>query len=448
MVARAGVARERHVGERQVEAGRVGHEPQVAGEGEAGSRAGGDAVDRRDHRLGHAGERGHDRVVVVLDGREELVAAAVVQQLDVLLEVLAGAERAAGAGEHHAARRGVVGHLPDDLEQQHLGRHVEAVHRLGPVERDGGDAVGDVEQYGCGHGASLSGETAVDEAVRPGQQPRGLAGEPTGRLVAGPVGRQQLGRAAPGRRTGTSATRARGGSAPRTPPRPARRAGRCVRRPAAAEVASQPSYAARSAGRSQAFVGSGSGSSIRAVRAVASLALQHRGQLDASERADPDVVGQLGVAEVGQVGAQPGPAAAVGRRRDDGEVPGRRPSQARGADRSGRRPRRAAAGPGRSRGSRVRTRRSSAPASPARPSARWRCAPPARRCRPAPAAARSRRPEPRCRGCAGGRRRGRKGPTAHACGECAIRFARFGVSPEPDHWCGPRHRWGIMARAV
>ena len=72
--ARAGVARERDVGEGEVEAGRVGHDPQVAGEGQARARAGGHAVDRGDHRLGHPDERGHDRVVVLVDGAEQRVA--------------------------------------------------------------------------------------------------------------------------------------------------------------------------------------------------------------------------------------------------------------------------------------------------------------------------------------------------------------------------------------
>ena len=49
--ARAGVAGQRDVGEGQVEAGGVGHDPQVAGEGQARAGAGGDAVDRGDHRL-------------------------------------------------------------------------------------------------------------------------------------------------------------------------------------------------------------------------------------------------------------------------------------------------------------------------------------------------------------------------------------------------------------
>ena len=72
VVAGAGVAGERDVGEGEVEAGRVGEDPQVAGERQAGARTGGDAVDRRDDRLGHRRQRGDDRVVVLVDGGEQL----------------------------------------------------------------------------------------------------------------------------------------------------------------------------------------------------------------------------------------------------------------------------------------------------------------------------------------------------------------------------------------
>ncbi len=71
-----------------------------------------------------------------------------------LLEVLADAEGPAGAGQHHAADGVVVGDRADGVEQRLLRRDVEAVHRLGSVQGDGRDAVGDVEQHGmtsCGH---------------------------------------------------------------------------------------------------------------------------------------------------------------------------------------------------------------------------------------------------------------------------------------------------------
>ena len=47
---------------------------------------------------------------------------------------------------------------PDGLEQRHLGGHVEAVHGVRPVERDRGDAVGQVEEYrAVGRGDSVMG---------------------------------------------------------------------------------------------------------------------------------------------------------------------------------------------------------------------------------------------------------------------------------------------------
>ena len=143
-------------------------------------------------------------------------------------------------------------------------------------------------------------------------------------------------------------------------------------------------------------------------------ALEHRLQLAARERADPHVVGQLGVAQEAEVGAQPGPRAPDPRRLHHGEVPGARPTPGGGGRRSGHRPRRGDGWPARWCDSRGRCRGRPARASPASPSARSPCAPPGPRCRRAPAAARSRRPAPGCPGRADGRRTGRRGPTGRA----------------------------------
>ena len=158
--ARAGVAGERHAREGEVEAGGVGQHAQVAGEGQARPRAGGDAVDGGDDGLGHRGDRLDDRVVVLLDGVEERVLVAALQQADVLLEVLAHAEGAPASGEHQAPRGVVGGDGADGVEQGLLGGDVEAVHRVGTVEGDGRDTVGDVEQHrvlGGGHGVTVEG---------------------------------------------------------------------------------------------------------------------------------------------------------------------------------------------------------------------------------------------------------------------------------------------------
>ena len=152
--ARAGVAGQRHPGEGGVVAGRVDQDPEVGGEGQARAGARGDAVDRGDDRLGHRGERVHDRVVVLLDRVGQRHVGVALQTGQVLLEVLAHAEGTPAAGEHDAPHRRVGGDRLHGLEQQVLGGHVEAVHGLGPVEGDGGDRVGDVEQDG-GHGGSL-----------------------------------------------------------------------------------------------------------------------------------------------------------------------------------------------------------------------------------------------------------------------------------------------------
>ena len=71
VVAGARVAGERDVGEREVEAGGVGQDAQVAGECQARAGTGRDAVDRSEDRFRHGGERGHDRVVVLVDGAEQ-----------------------------------------------------------------------------------------------------------------------------------------------------------------------------------------------------------------------------------------------------------------------------------------------------------------------------------------------------------------------------------------
>src|SRR3712207_6865375 len=54
----------------------------------------------RSHRLLHRRQRRDDRVVVLLHRREERFAGPALEQLDVLLEVMAGAERAARSEEH------------------------------------------------------------------------------------------------------------------------------------------------------------------------------------------------------------------------------------------------------------------------------------------------------------------------------------------------------------
>ena len=128
--------------EREHEARASARDPEVAGERERRAGAGRDAVDRPDDRLVERAHRADDRVVALaqLDGERRGVG------LEPLLEVLAGAERAA---RHRSGRRpGSTGRARSRRkarQQLDLHRDGQRVERLGPVERDGRDRVGDVE---------------------------------------------------------------------------------------------------------------------------------------------------------------------------------------------------------------------------------------------------------------------------------------------------------------
>ena len=172
-----------------------------------------------------------------------------------LLEVLADAERAAGPGQHDAAHGRVVGHLAHGREQGLLGHDVEAVHRLGSVEGDGRDAVGDLEQDGGDVMRSCAGmahrvphrQRRTDEPVGRGLEPRRLVGEQAAAARPG-QSRAAARPAARGRRRGTCATRGPAGTGRRTPPRPRRRAGRLVSTQASATPGHAAYDAARAAG--------------------------------------------------------------------------------------------------------------------------------------------------------------------------------------------------------
>ena len=156
------VAGQGDAGERQVEAAGVDHDAQVGGEREGGAGACGHAVDRGDDGLVHGREQLDDRVVVLGHRRPQRLVAAR-EQTDVLAQVLAHAEGPPGARQHHAADGGVLGHPSQGREQDVLGGDVQRVHCLGTVQRDGGDAVGEVQEHrsgqcargGCGCGIGL-----------------------------------------------------------------------------------------------------------------------------------------------------------------------------------------------------------------------------------------------------------------------------------------------------
>ena len=221
-----------------------------------------------------------------------------------------------------------------------------------------------------GHGRSLAdgsgAEAAGDEAVRSGLEPGRLAsanrsaaarpGQSSGSSAVGQagVGEEELAplvhevEAGRERRLVLVVVGVRGAG------RPGRRRSSATRRTPCA-----------GASRSQAPVGAGSNRSARAVRARGAGPLEDRRELGAREGADPDVVGQLGVADEGQVGAEPGAGGPAGGRVDEGELPACRPSSAGAGGRRGRRRRRGGGWRARWSGSRARRRAGPARASPA-----------------------------------------------------------------------------------
>ena len=121
-------------------------------------------------------------------------------------------------------------------------------------------------------------------------------------------------------------------------------------------ASSQSAYSAPSAGRGPTQAAAWRVEAVGAGGrgAVASARSQQRVELGARERADPHAVAQLGVPQEGQVGAQPGAGRRAAGRLEEDQVPACRPSPVRWCGRSGRRPRRAAGSPARSRRSRGR----------------------------------------------------------------------------------------------
>ena len=262
--------------------------------------AGRHAVDGGDHRLGHAGQRRDDRVVVLVDGVEELRRWSSLSRIShVLLEVLPGAERPAGAGQHDAAGGRVVGDLRARSSSSSSlvatsrlfiasGRFSVMVATPSVRSRRTLGGVGGRRTWqgswrqSAGSGDGQAPRQRATKRSAPGLSRARLAREQLGGGVARPVRGQQLGGQARGRRRGTCATRARGGSGPRTPPRPASasRAGRCS--------ATRPVGGRRASGRTPSCRrGEVPGLGRRRVevrrpgrcRAGRAGPLQHRGQL-------------------------------------------------------------------------------------------------------------------------------------------------------------------------
>jgi hypothetical protein len=130
------------------EPGAFGRDQEIAVERDLEATGNGDAVDRADERLGVRRERAAERQPAVVAPLPHVGEAFALLHLPgaEFLQVDARAERRVGAGEDHHVD-GVVGVALLDRGRQRLAhRAVERVARLGPVQRNDRDPVGDVDQ--------------------------------------------------------------------------------------------------------------------------------------------------------------------------------------------------------------------------------------------------------------------------------------------------------------
>ena len=119
-------------------------QPEVGGQRDHRAGAGGDAVDGGDHGHRQLAQRlddraGHPRELAQLGG------LALDQLADDLLDVAAGAEAAALAGDHQHPRVAAVGQLGEQVAQVRVGLERQRVELVGSVQRDRGDAVAHIE---------------------------------------------------------------------------------------------------------------------------------------------------------------------------------------------------------------------------------------------------------------------------------------------------------------
>ena len=106
----------------------------VAGERDVAAGAGGNAVDRRDHREGQVRRLANERIVIRLQraaehGRFTRLGKPIAQ-------ILAVAEAAAGAGDHQRTAIFIGFRVFDRLAQSLMHRFVEGVELVRPVEGD------------------------------------------------------------------------------------------------------------------------------------------------------------------------------------------------------------------------------------------------------------------------------------------------------------------------
>ena len=136
----AGVRHQAELAERLNEARRARRDHQIAGQRDVRARAGGHAVDGGDDRHRQIAQREHQRLVVLLDRLAEIDALPA-RRDGAIAEILAGAEAAAGAGEHQHARSAIFRQATERIAHFAMHLDVEAVEPIGPVQRQPRDAV-------------------------------------------------------------------------------------------------------------------------------------------------------------------------------------------------------------------------------------------------------------------------------------------------------------------
>ena len=349
-----------------------------------------------------------------------------------LLEVLADAERAAGAGQHDAPRR--RGRRPPERTASSSASLV-ATSRLfiasGRLRVMVATPSDDVEQHGgvasCrGHACRLTARQRTTNRSAPGFSRVASSWNSSAATRPGQSrGQQRGGQPGVGRR-GTCATRARGGTGPRTPPRPRRRG-----------VSSSVSTS-RSAAVGPRGVRRGERAQVPGAGGVDVEGLGDGGPQRCRRRARRSTVRSSGrpnglTQTPGAYSANPRKTSSarsrvrarpVARRVDEHQSPPAVPRGRAAPVDPVRRLGQAVRRPGRWRGS---------PGPPAAsPAASQPCATIREiggahggraRSRPARAAAPARRPAPGCRGCAGGRRTRRTAPSGRAWRRVCLKSA-------------------------
>ena len=129
--------------------GIVGHDADIAAQREVHAITRGRAIERADHRLVHREEDRRRRVAQVDRGRKLAIGTADPLARRCLVKVKTSAERPAcpGQDDHPDLRVLIHRHQrPRQLVEHGRG---DGVHPLGPVQRDGGDVVGNLADQGA-----------------------------------------------------------------------------------------------------------------------------------------------------------------------------------------------------------------------------------------------------------------------------------------------------------